>query len=188
MNRHKPHYEWYAVYTKTNGEKKIFKNLVREKIESYLPLTKILRQWSDRKKWVEEPFFRNYVFVRVSHVEFFKVLNFPGVVSYVSFGGIPQVIPLEQINNIKRLIEQQEREVILSKENIERGQYAEVLAGPFRGMNGEVVKICGNYRIVIRIDALGCSIYANISRDEINIPSPKGQLAVMKENFNDSSS
>jgi hypothetical protein len=49
MNRHKPHYEWYAIYTKTNGEKQLHRNLGKENIESYLPLTKVLRQWSDRK-------------------------------------------------------------------------------------------------------------------------------------------
>ena len=167
-------YEWYAVYTKTNGEKKILKNLQNENIECYLPLSKKLKQWSDRKKWVEEPFFRNYLFVKVGRQEFFNVLSIPGVVSYVSFGGQPQRIPSEQISNIKKLIEQQEREVVLSRENIEKGQNAEVLIGPFKGLQGEVVKIYGNYRIVIRIEALGCSIYANISKNEINvIPSKK---------------
>jgi transcriptional antiterminator RfaH len=169
MNLKQPSYHWYAIYTKNNGEKKIYKNLQDEKIECYLPLCKRLRQWSDRKKWIEEPFFRNYLFVRVSHLEFFDLLNFTGVVSYVSFGGQPQKIPEEQINNIKKLIDQQEREVILSRENIEKGQNAEVLCGPFKGMKGEVVKIYGNYRIVIRIDALGCSLYANILKDEVNI-------------------
>ena len=32
-------------------------------IESYLPLKKVLKQWSDRKKWVEEPLFRSYIFI-----------------------------------------------------------------------------------------------------------------------------
>jgi transcriptional antiterminator RfaH len=177
MNKNKPHYEWYAIYTKTNNEKQIHRNLDKDNIESYLPLGRNLRQWSDRKKWVEEPLFRNYLFVSVSQYEYFKVLNFPGVVNYVSFGGQPQVIPEVQIFNIKKLIEQQEREVVFSKEHIEKGQNARVLAGPFKDMNGEVVKICGNYRIVIRVEALGCSLYANIARDEIYIPSRKLQFA-----------
>jgi transcriptional antiterminator RfaH len=177
MNLKKPIYTWYAIYTKTNGEKKILQNLIQEKIECYLPLTKKLRQWSDRKKWIEVPFFRNYLFVYVSNAEFFKVLNLPGVVSYVSFGGHAQSIPENQIENIKRLIEQQEREIILSRESIEKGHHAEVLTGPFKGMQGEVVKICGHYRIVVRIEALGCSIYANITRDEINIIPDKANYA-----------
>ncbi len=176
MNLKQPNYNWYAIYTKTNAEKKIYNNLLNDNLDCYLPLTKKLRQWSDRKKWIEEPFFRNYIFVKVSHKEFFDVLNLPGVVSYVSFGDKPQQIPSEQIYNIKKLIEQQEREVVLSRENIEKGQNAEVMLGPFKGMRGEVVKICGNYRIVIRIEALGCSIFANISKDEINIVHAKSLL------------
>ena len=174
MNFLTPKYEWYAIYTKTNGEKNIYKHLSNENIESYLPLSKKLRQWSDRKRWIEVPFFRNYLFVKVSHKEFFHVLKIPGVVNYISFGGQPQKIPAYQIAGIKKLIDQQEREVIVSREYIEKGQNAEILSGPLKGMRGEVVKIYGNYRIVIRIEALGCSIYANLIKDEINaLPSDK---------------
>lgn len=61
-----------------------------------------LRQWSDRKKWIEVPFFRNYIFIKVSRKEFFNVLSIPGVVNYISFGGNPQKIPADQIKNIKK--------------------------------------------------------------------------------------
>lgn len=162
-------YAWYAVYTKPNAEKKILAYLDENEIESYLPLKKTLRQWSDRKKWVEEPVFRCYLFVKVSHKEFFKVLETTGVVKYVTFGGTPQTIPDTQIENIKILVGQQEREIFLSHENIEKGKKAEVLFGPFKGMQGEIVKIYGNSRIAIRIDALGCNLYANIKKDEVRM-------------------
>lgn len=165
----KPIYSWYAIYTRSNKEKRLLANLEEANIECYLPLKKTLRQWSDRKKWIEEPLFRCYLFVRVSHIEFFRVLNMPGVIKYVSFGGQPQTIPSSQIDNIKKLVNQQEREIILSRENIEKGRNAEVLFGPFKGMNGEIVKIFGNYRIVLRIESLGCSLYANISKEEIKV-------------------
>lgn len=173
MKLNQQDYEWYAIYTKTNYEKKILNCIQYDNIECYLPLSKKLKQWSDRKKWIEEPFFRNYLFVRVSRKEFFNVLNITGVVKYITFGGLPQKIPPEQISCIKKLIEQQEREVVLSREKIEKGQNAEVLFGPFKGLSGEIVKIYGNYRIVIRIEALGCSILANISKDEINLVQAK---------------
>jgi transcriptional antiterminator RfaH len=169
----KPIYAWYAIYTKPNAEKKILTLLEEQEIECYLPLKKSLRQWSDRKKWIEEPFFRCYLFVKVSHIEFFKVLEIPGTVKYVSFGGQPQTIPEEQIENIKIFIAQEEREIFLSRENIEKGKNVEVLIGPFKGLQGEIVKIQGNYRIVIRIETLGCNLYANIMRDEIKIIKKK---------------
>lgn len=169
----KPIYSWYAIYTKPNAEKKIVSFLNEQGIECYLPLKKSLRKWSDRKKWIEEPFFTCYTFVKVSYVEFFKVLEIPGTVRYVSFGKQPQTIPDNQIENIKILVEQQERETFLSYENIEQGKNVEVLCGPFKGMQGEIVKIQGNYRIVIRIETLGCTLYANIMKNETKIVKKK---------------
>jgi transcriptional antiterminator RfaH len=169
MNGMKQEYKWYVIYTRPNGEKRIFENLKEDNIECYLPLKRFLRQWSDRKKWIEEPLFRCYLFVRVSNIEFYKVLDMPGVVRYVTFEGNAQTIPESQMENIKKLVEQQEREVNISRSNLGKGQNVEVISGPFKGIQGEVIKIYDNYRIVIRIEALSCDVYANISKDEIEL-------------------
>lgn len=169
MDFKKPVYSWYALYTKVNREKKVQENLKEANIESYLPLSKTLRQWSDRKKWIEEPLFRCYIFVRVSNLEFFSVLKFDGVVKYVSFGGSPQTIPDNQIDNIRTLIKHKQEEVILTKDHVAKGVKAEVLYGPLKGVKGEVVEILGQSRILIRIESIGCSLHTNISRDEIRL-------------------
>ncbi|SHF42791.1 transcription antitermination protein nusG [Mariniphaga anaerophila] len=174
MTLKKPVYNWYAIYTKPNAEKRIVNYLDEKDIESYLPLKKALRQWSDRKKWIEEPVFRCYLFIRVSHIEFFKILEVPGVVKYVSFGGKPQTIPEDQIKDVKILVEQQEREIFLSHENIKKGKKVEVLFGPFKGMHGEVTQIHGKSRLVLKIDALGCNLYANINKDEVRAITQTG--------------
>jgi transcriptional antiterminator RfaH len=93
----------------------------------------------------------------------------PGVVRYVTFEGNAQTIPDSQMENIKKLVEQQEREVNISRSNLGKGQNVEVISGPFKGIQGEVIKIYDNYRIVIRIEALSCDVYANISKDEIEL-------------------
>lgn len=173
MNAKKSNYAWYAVYTKPNREKRIIKELLEDNIECYLPVTNALKQWTDRKKWIEEPLFRSYIFVRVSYVEFFNVLNAQGVVCYVSFGGKPQTIPDYQIENIKTLVKQEEKEIILTKERIAKGSKAIVQFGPLKGVQGEVVQICGQSRILIRIDTLGCSLHTNISIEEIKLIAPE---------------
>lgn len=162
-------YRWYTVYTRVNQEKKIIKYLNDSKVEYYLPLKKILKQWSDRKVWIEEPFFRNYLFVYISNVEYFNVLNVPGVMSYVTFEGKPYLMTTQQMDSIKTMIDQQEREIVVSREKIGKGQKAIVLYGPFKGMEGEVVQVSNKYRIVIRINSLGCNLYANIAKDEIAV-------------------
>jgi len=169
----KQNYHWYAVYTRANGEKKLFDNLQEKNIECYLPKRKVLKVWSDRKKWIEEPLFRCYIFVKVSYKEFFEVLNTYGVIYYVSFGGRAQSIPESQINNIRNFLFQCDQEITLTYERIQKGVSVEVLHGSLKGIKGEVTSILGQTRLVIRVDSLNCSLYANISRDEVKLLEEK---------------
>ena len=165
----KQNYHWYAIYTRANGEKKLFDNLQGKNIECYLPTRKVLKVWSDRKKWVDEPLFKCYIFVKVSCKEFFNVLNTPGAVCYISFGGRAQSIPESQITNIKSFLHQCDREVTLTYERIQKGVLVEVLHGSLKGVKGEVANVYGQMRLLIRIDSMNCSLYANISRDEVKL-------------------
>lgn len=171
MDLNKNVYAWYAIYTQVNKEKRVLDYLLRRGIECYLPVRKSLHQWSDRKVWIDEPLFPRYVFVRVSSTEFFDVYAAPGVISYVMFGGRAQSVPAEQIDQVRKMISQQEREVVVSREHIEKGGHAEIIYGPFKGITGEVVRVCSNYRIIVRLEALGCNVYATVPVDELRILS-----------------
>ena len=173
MYLEKANYQWFAIYTRANGEKKLLSNLQEKNIECYLPLKKTLKCWSDRKKWIEEPLFRCYIFVKVSYKEFFTALNTPGVVCFVSFGGKAQPIAESQISNIKTFLQQSDREVTLTYEKIHKGVSVEVLFGSLKGVVGEVINICGQARIVMRIDSMNCSLYANISKEEVKVLEEK---------------
>ena len=66
---------WYAVYVKSRYEKKTSKLLEDRNIETYLPLIGRLKQWSDRKKTVEEPLFKSYLFVHTDLKNYFDILK-----------------------------------------------------------------------------------------------------------------
>ena len=70
--------KWFAIYVKSRSEKKVFKLLEDIGIESFLPLITRVKQWSDRKKKVEEPLFRSYLFVNITLSDYYKVLNTAG--------------------------------------------------------------------------------------------------------------
>ena len=59
-------YNWRVLYTKSRQEKKVAACLTEKGIKNYLPTIKTLKQWSDRKKMVEEVLFKSYVFVNLS--------------------------------------------------------------------------------------------------------------------------
>ena len=89
---------WHVVYTRSRTEKKVCDELTINNIECFLPLQKKLRQWKDRKKWVEMPLMSGYCFVHVSRKEYDKVLQTNNVVCYITFEGKAAAIPDKQID------------------------------------------------------------------------------------------
>ncbi len=168
-----PNYQWYAVYTKANAEKKLFNNLQQKGIECYLPTRKLQKNWIDINKWFEEPLFRCYLFVRVSYREFFTALNTPGVVCFISSGGKAQPIPESQINNIKTFLSQNDYEVSISYEQIAKGRTIEISNGPLKGIHGEIISINGETTLLTRLDSLKCCLHANLAEEEALLPEEK---------------
>lgn len=158
---------WYAVYTKSRAEKKVQIEFEYQGIDSYLPLQQKLRQWSDRKKWIELPLISGYIFVNISKFEYDKVLQTPGVVTYVKFEGKAAVIPEEQIEAIKRLLKQNEHEVSVSIEDFSKGDTIEVIAGSLMGLKGSLISIKGKKRVAIILEQLNMSLVIDIPISDI---------------------
>ena len=144
---------WYAVYTRSRSEKRLLKMLTDKKIEAYVPLRKVLHKWSDRKKIVEEPIIRSYCFVKVGGKDYYEVLNTPGAVRYVWFGGKPAAIPERQIATM-RAIAGAGIDMECLPDTFHPGIHVKVIAGPLTGLAGELVSISSRQRVIIRIDQL----------------------------------
>jgi transcription antitermination factor NusG len=159
---------WYAIYTFPRAEKKVYAELVRNGITAYLPLLRTLRQWSDRKKWVEEPLFRSYIFVNISQSRYFDVLNTPGVVRYITFEGKAVPVPELQIEAIR---------FYLSNEDLTAeqtgiflpGKMVEVVKGPMRGLRGDLIEVAGRHKVKVEISAIGQSIMVTIPFSHLSI-------------------
>jgi len=95
---------WYALYTRPKFEKRIASTLGQKEIRAFLPTHSITRNWSDRKKVVDEPLFPSSVFVFANFTERYESLQSTGVVRMVQFNGKPAQIPDEQIHHIQRLL------------------------------------------------------------------------------------
>jgi len=165
-------YHWHAIYTRSRAEKRLYQELHSKNIECYLPLHKELRQWSDRTKWVEEPLLRSYLFVKVSEREYYDVINSSFAVRYVTFSGKAVPIPEQQIEALRFFLEDANRKVDLCPDNLEKGECVEIVCGPLKGIQGEIIQIKGKSRIVIRFDSLGTCVYTDISLDTIKQVRP----------------
>ncbi|QXP50766.1 UpxY family transcription antiterminator [Cellulophaga sp. HaHa_2_1] len=96
---------WYVVYVQSKKEKKVADVLQQMQIEVYCPLIKEVRQWSDRKKTIESPLFKSYVFVRLHDKDRSNVFSVPGVVRYLFWLGQPAIVRDEEISTIKKWLE-----------------------------------------------------------------------------------
>ena len=93
---------WYVLYVKPKSEKKVAEMLQKMQIEVYCPLIKEVRQWSDRKKTIENVLFKSYVFVRLTDRERHRVFGVPGVVRYLFWLGKPAIVRDEEIQTIEK--------------------------------------------------------------------------------------
>lgn len=156
------HYKWHVAYTNPKAEKRVFELLGKNRIEAFLPVRKILKQWSDRKKWIEEPLFKSYIFVYISEREYMQVLNLPGVVRFISFGGKAATVREQDIQKIRTIL-MSESELELSDRQFEIGQKVKIKAGNLAGLEGELVNFKTEKRFLVRIDQFEQSLLLNIS-------------------------
>jgi transcriptional antiterminator RfaH len=159
-------YQWHAIYTRMNHEKTIENELLEKNIEVYLPKKRVLHQWSDRKRWIEEPLFRPYLFVHVSPKEYQKVLEVPAVISYISFGGKAAVIPSAQIDLIKILVQEQ-YSLEITSHPIENGQKIKITHGTLKGFSGEVFECKNRHKVQVYIEVLSCAIIFELDHNHI---------------------
>ena len=100
--------KWLALYTRPRWEKKVHALLTEKGIESYCPLNKVRRQWSDRVKTVEEPLFKSYVFVRVNEGERTAVRLTSGAINFIYWNGKPAQIREKEIVAIRKFLDEHE--------------------------------------------------------------------------------
>lgn len=163
---------WYAVYVKSRYEKKTSKLLEDRHIETYLPLVGRLKQWSDRKKTVEEPLFKSYLFVRTDMKNYFDILNTPGIVRFVCFEGKPVPVPDNQIVAVKSYVGEFDGEDDMSSlSELHEGQLVEIAHGQMKGLVGRLVEIRGKKRLIVNIEAVGQSLPISVTRSQIVVRS-----------------
>ena len=144
---------WYAIYVRSRHEKSVHAELQQKGIESSLPLTIITRQWSDRRKKVEVPLFRGYVFVKIDiKNEKLPVLTTSGVVKFVTFNNVTVPIPEDQMYWLQQMIAS---DLLLSQElDFPVGTEIDVMFGPLKGLRGRVKQKSSKSRLVVWFDAI----------------------------------
>jgi len=161
---------WYAAYTSANHEKKAAAEISRRGVESFLPLYRTVRRWSDRRVELEMPLFPGYVFVHLALRERLRVLQVPGVAKLVGFGGLPVALPDEQVEALRAGLDKQ----MLAKPHsyLVVGRRVRVVHGPLTGAKGILVRKKGIYRVVLSLELIMRSVAVEVEATDVEpLPS-----------------
>lgn len=138
--------------------------------ESYCPLNKIRRKWSDRVKVIEEPLFKSYVFVKISDEERTQVRMTTGVVNFVYWNGKPAVIKEKEIAIIRRFLDEYEN-VEAEPMDLKINERVKITTGPLMDQEGKVLSV-RHKTAQVAIDSLGYILVAYIDRSKLTSARP----------------
>ncbi|MDX1935648.1 MAG: UpxY family transcription antiterminator [Flavihumibacter sp.] len=157
--------QWLAAYTRPRWEKKVFALLDAKGIETYCPLNKVKKQWSDRVKLVEEPLFKSYVFVHVTEEEQAKVRMTNGVVNFIYWLGKPARIKQKEIDRIKRFLNEYE-EVEVHQTALQPNDKVIIRSGILMDKEATVKRTLHN-KVEVEIESLGCKLVAYVDSKKL---------------------
>ena len=169
MESHDQKY-WHALYVRSRAEKKVLWQLEENGFTAYLPLITQMKQWSDRKKKVEEPLFKSYVFVYSNEREYIPILNVYGVIKFVTFERKAVIVPENQILAIKKFVndfEKGEEYKMMNNEDLKVGQKVRIINGPMKGLTGRLETIRNKRHLIVYIDVVGQCIPVHIPRAKV---------------------
>lgn len=160
---------WYAVHVRSNQEKVAATFVKGRGVELFLPIYREVSRRSDRKVVLDRPLFGGYLFVRIDLVssQRVEVLQAPGVVRIVGFGGKAVEVPDETIKSVM-ILAGDGGEAARPHPLVRSGRRVVVVDGPFTGASGILFDQDGKKpSLVVEIEFLGRAICVPVSRDQV---------------------
>jgi transcription antitermination factor NusG len=158
---------WYAVYTCSNHERRIARQLQERDVEYFLPLYETVHRWKDRRMRLQLPLFPGYLFVRMSLRDRLRVLQVPSVVRFVSSGGVPTVLPELEIESLRKGwcagLSAQPHPYLTA------GRRVRIKNGSLAGMEGILLRRKGSFRVVLSIDLIMRSIVVEVDESVLEL-------------------
>ena len=144
---------WYVAKT-FRRERKIKERLEILGIEHFIPFHKVVKQFGARRVAVEEPIVNGIIFIRY---------DFRGSIALVNDYGFEMrylrnretrsllVVPDKQMEDFIFLLSHCEDQIEFVSPDLRPGDRVRVTEGQFKGIEGELLRIKGHKRVVIRL-------------------------------------
>ncbi len=143
------HMQWYALRVRSKQERMAEAVLSGKGYDTFLPLYRSTRRWSDRTKVIHRPLFPGYLFCEFDVTQRAPVVTVHSVIHVVGFGQGPTPVDATELEQVRTACES--GMLIKPWNNLERGQLVQVQEGPLAGLKGIFIGYHGVNRIVLTL-------------------------------------
>jgi transcription antitermination factor NusG len=158
---------WLVLRTRSHHENIVERSLQQKQITAYLPKHLVVRRQKDRRTILEMPLFPGYVFVQPRVDQFENIRCVRGSCGFVVQGSKPAAMPEKELQAV-RILANSGAELAVNPKFI-AGQKVEVIAGPFMGVHGELIRVKSQDRLVINAYLVSSSVSVEVDSDNIAI-------------------
>jgi transcription antitermination factor NusG len=158
---------WYALQVRSRKEGYVASQIEGQGYECLLPTYKSVRKWSDRVKEVEQPLFPGYLFCRFDFQNRRSVITTPGVLQVVGYGRTAISVSDEEIQSLQLAVSSG-----MPKQPwpyLEVGQRVRVNYGTLSGLEGILVNVKGNHRVILSVTLLQRSVAMEVETSWLSV-------------------
>ena len=148
---------WYAAYTRVNQELLVKKRLDKLGIENYLPQEEQIRETSVGRKKIRIILIHGMIFIRTDKATSFSLLNDYNLnIIYLKDRENRRslIIPDKQMQDFMFLLDFSTDGVEVLNKDLKRGDRVKVIKGPLQGLEGELVRLKGHKRVIVRLEGV----------------------------------
>ena len=147
---------WYVANT-CRQEKKIKQRLDSMWIENFIPFQQIARKIHGVDKLIEVPVIPNLVFIHTTLKTCMSLIQeYAFDMRYLRDRetGNFLIVPDKQMNDFMFLLDFSKEMVEVVNENLKKGDKVRVIKGDFAGIEGELIRVKGHKRVVVRLEGV----------------------------------
>ena len=159
--------EWYAVQVRPKHERIVARLLAERGYETFLPMGRSRRRWSDRIKEIEIPLFQGYLFSRIDSRAPAPVVTVPAVIRIVGVGNLPIAIEESEIVALRTLTAARPWTEPWPFAPV--GQRVRINSGPLTGVEGTVVHSTAGRRLIVSVSLLQRAVAVDIEQADVTV-------------------
>jgi transcription antitermination factor NusG len=148
---------WFAAKVQNHTERKIKKWLTENEIEHFIPFHFVVIERNGRRFKKEKPWISGLIFIRTNEKTALQIQKNSIIRLFFIKNRETwklQIIPDKQMQDFMFMLDFSESTIRIDNANLKQGDRVRVVKGCFAGIEGELIRIKGHKRVVVRLEGL----------------------------------